>query len=292
MSIFNQFPWTNYREYNLDWVIRTVKGALEDVSDAVSTYFADHIDTTLTQSGDAADAYATGTMITTNANNISNLQGRMTTVEGYGSSITALQSDVSALQGIQNNIFKFVYVVNTGSTWIDNYVEIESGTLADPLAKLNAADPVVVYARENTWTNTWELAYGLKVIDRPPTDPETNFYYTFIIDGRRHGRKKCFLYGSSNTTRGSIVPLDFYATSNDGGSTFTLDSGNNMTLEYIAGNTRDADFKLSNIKIVVDNEAYPAESLIKGGDGHWHITYGGTHEFYLVSGTNTITPVS
>ena len=65
MSIFNQFPWTNFREYNLDWVIRTVQdcketvdAALADVSNAVAMYFADHIDTTLSVSGDAADAAA------------------------------------------------------------------------------------------------------------------------------------------------------------------------------------------------------------------------------------------
>lgn len=291
MSIFNQFPWTNFREYNLDWVIKTVKSSLEDVSDAVSTYFAEHIDNTLSVSGDAADAAVTGTRIASNASNISNLQGRMTTVEGYGSDITTLQSDVAALQGVQNSIFKFVYVVNTNSSWINNYVEIESGSLADPLAKLDAAAPIVVYAHENTWT-AWELAYGLKVIERQPTDPETNFYYTFIIDGRRNGRKKCFLYGSSNTTRGTIVPLDFYVYSNDGGTTYSLGAGNNLTLEYIAGTTPDPDFKLSNIKIVVDGKSYPADSLIKGGDGYWHIKYNGTHEFYLVSGNNSIQPVS
>ena len=70
MSIFNQFPWTNFREYNLDWVIRTVQdckdtvdAALADVSNAVAMYFLDHIDTTLSVSGDAADAAATGNKI-------------------------------------------------------------------------------------------------------------------------------------------------------------------------------------------------------------------------------------
>ena len=70
MAIFNQFPWTNFREYNLDWVISTVKdcketvdAALADVSSAVAMYFVDHIDTTLSVSGDAADAAATGNKI-------------------------------------------------------------------------------------------------------------------------------------------------------------------------------------------------------------------------------------
>ena len=81
MSIFNQFPWTNFREYNLDWVIRTVQdckdtvdAALADVSNAVATYFAQHIDTTLTQAGDAADAAAVGSRLTTLGNRVTTLE--------------------------------------------------------------------------------------------------------------------------------------------------------------------------------------------------------------------------
>lgn len=88
MSIFNQFPWTNFREYNLDWVIKTVKeckatvdSALADVSNAVALYFTDHIDTTLTQSGDAADAATVGGRLTTVNNSISNHGGRILTLE-------------------------------------------------------------------------------------------------------------------------------------------------------------------------------------------------------------------
>ena len=85
MSIFNQFPWTNYREYNLDWVIRTVTNALADLSSTVATYFSDHVDNTLTVAGDAADAKKTG-------DEISSLSGRLTTVEGYESRIAALEA--------------------------------------------------------------------------------------------------------------------------------------------------------------------------------------------------------
>ena len=88
MSIFNQFPWTNFREYNLDWVIRTVQdcketvdAALADVSNAVAMYFADHIDTTLSVSGDAADAAVVGGRLLTLNNSVSNHGGRIQTLE-------------------------------------------------------------------------------------------------------------------------------------------------------------------------------------------------------------------
>ena len=94
MSIFNQFPWTNFREYNLDWVIRTVKDALENIYDTATQVYADRIDATLSIQGDAADAKKTGDEITS-------LKNRMTTAEG---DITNLQGDITALQGLTPKI--------------------------------------------------------------------------------------------------------------------------------------------------------------------------------------------
>lgn len=83
MSIFNQFPWTNYREYNLDWVIKTVSSALADLSSTVSTYFSDHVDNTLTVTGDAADAKKTGDEITSLKNRMTTAEGTLSTLSGY-----------------------------------------------------------------------------------------------------------------------------------------------------------------------------------------------------------------
>lgn len=87
MSIFNQFPWVNFQNLNLDWCVRTVKdcketvdAALQDVSNAVAQYFADHIDTTLTQSGEAADAAAVGGRLTTINNTLTNYGGQLNTL--------------------------------------------------------------------------------------------------------------------------------------------------------------------------------------------------------------------
>lgn len=74
MSIFNQFPWTNYREYNLSWVIRTVRQCLDDIESSTDAI-------TDLQS-----------RMTTAEGNITDLQGRMTTVEGFESRIAALEA--------------------------------------------------------------------------------------------------------------------------------------------------------------------------------------------------------
>lgn len=105
MSIFNQWPWTNFNEYNLDWVIKTVKEckqtveeykqiveeALTNVSDAVAMYFASHIDTTLTQSGKAADAAAVGRKMTNLNSNYTTLNG---TVDGLTRKVLNLKTEV------------------------------------------------------------------------------------------------------------------------------------------------------------------------------------------------------
>lgn len=179
MSIFNQFPWTNFREYNLDWVINQVKSALENVSDAVSMYFADHIDTTLSVSGDAADAAVTGTRIGANASNISNLQGRMTTVEGYGPRITALE-------GKEVNTYFFEMPNSTS-------VKTSGTTVADIIADIRGEKGCILIIEDN-------VAYGLTVI----TSGLYDYLYGFVYIGVRQYMFKI----QSGATTGTLDPED------------------------------------------------------------------------------------
>ena len=113
MSVFPSWPWTNFHEENLDWVIKTVKEcketveeALADVSNAVATYFANHIDTSLTQSGEAADAAAVGNRLNTVTGalntlslSMSGLGGRMTDLETAAPKTYVFELTQSAVPG-------------------------------------------------------------------------------------------------------------------------------------------------------------------------------------------------
>ena len=70
-KFFNKYPYTDFHEMNLDWIVNKT----EECVDTVSEF---------------------DTRLTTAEGNITNLQGRMTTAEG---SITTLQSGVTSLQG-------------------------------------------------------------------------------------------------------------------------------------------------------------------------------------------------
>lgn len=81
MAIFGQWPWTNFHEMNLDWVIKTVKEGIQNVQGVVEDYFAAHVDNTLTVSGDAADAATVGSRLTTINGSLTSLGNRVTTLE-------------------------------------------------------------------------------------------------------------------------------------------------------------------------------------------------------------------
>lgn len=81
MAIFGQWPWTNFHEMNLDWVIKTVKEGIQNVQGVVEDYFAAHVDNTLSVSGDAADAATVGSRLTTVNGSLTSLGNRVTTLE-------------------------------------------------------------------------------------------------------------------------------------------------------------------------------------------------------------------
>lgn len=116
--VFPSWPWTDFHKDNQDWLIETVKecaktvaDALADVSDAVAMYFTDHLDTSLTQSGEAADAAAVGNRLGTLSNNISSVQASIPELDvtlssaqaaapaaTVGNRLASIQNDITNLQ--------------------------------------------------------------------------------------------------------------------------------------------------------------------------------------------------
>lgn len=116
--VFPSWPWTNLHNDNQDWLIETVKkcektvaDALADVSNAVAMYFTDHLDTSLTQSGEAADAAAVGNRLGTLSNNITSVQASIPELDvtlssaqaaapaaTVGNRLASIQSDITNLQ--------------------------------------------------------------------------------------------------------------------------------------------------------------------------------------------------
>ncbi len=98
MSVFPSWPWTNYNNYNLDWVIKKVKYIEEHLEEIVVDATSDMLDDTLTNPDKAAQAKVTGDAIRANAADIASLD---TTVQGAVSDISALNTRVSSAE---NNI--------------------------------------------------------------------------------------------------------------------------------------------------------------------------------------------
>jgi hypothetical protein len=121
--VFPSWPWTNLHNDNQDWLIETVKkcektvaDALTNVSDAVAMYFADHLDTSLTQSGEAADAAAVGNRLGTLSNNISSVQASIPELDVTLSSAQAAAPAATVgnrLANIQDDITNLQTYVST-----------------------------------------------------------------------------------------------------------------------------------------------------------------------------------
>lgn len=96
MSIFNQWPWTNFNDYNLDWVIKKVQSIEDHISELVIDATSDILDATLTDPDKAAQAKVTGDRINLNAGEILGLKNRMTVAEGK---INTDENNITDLQG-------------------------------------------------------------------------------------------------------------------------------------------------------------------------------------------------
>lgn len=209
MSIFNQFPWTNYREYNLSWVIKTVKdckdtvdSALADVSNAVATYFADHIDTTLTQSGDAADAAAVGGRFSTVNSNISAVQASIPALDvtlssaqaaapaaTVGNRLATIQNDITNLQtyvsaktynielDIQTGNPSATLTPHTGETAVDTELQLESDLRDGYGAFIN----VHRFNSVIPGNDYYDIAYGIYLEDSNDRVLFETHDYTFVM---------------------------------------------------------------------------------------------------------------
>lgn len=139
MSVFPSWPWTNFHEENLDWLISQVKKLSSNASQIVSKYFSDHIDDTLTVSGDAADSKTVGDRLGTVNSSLTNLSNR----------VDSIVSD--NVQSYQFNIEP--YVGGGHYCNIEPKDGLSGGQLVlDLYSKLSAKMPVNVVVRINYGT--------------------------------------------------------------------------------------------------------------------------------------------
>lgn len=101
MSVFPSWPWTNYNNYNLDWVIKKVKYIEEHLEEIVVDATSDMLDDTLTNPDKAAQAKAAGDAIRGNAADIASLD---TTVQGITNNVTNLTTRVTRNENSINNL--------------------------------------------------------------------------------------------------------------------------------------------------------------------------------------------
>ena len=101
MSVFPSWPWTNYNNYNLDWVIKKVNYIEEHIEEIVVDATSDMLDDTLTNPDKAAQAKTAGDAIRGNAADIASLD---TTVQGITNNVTNLTTRVTRNEGTINNL--------------------------------------------------------------------------------------------------------------------------------------------------------------------------------------------
>ena len=153
MSIFTQWPWTNFNEYNLDWVIKKVKYIEDHLAELVIDATSDILDATLTDPTKAAQAKVTGDGIRANASNITNLQGRMTTAEN---AITLDEGRLSALEAEGVHTYRMELFKSDPALTYYDMVKSDITDMANLIADANSDTPYIVLMDGN-------LAYGINV---------------------------------------------------------------------------------------------------------------------------------
>lgn len=140
MSVFPSWPWTNFHEENLDWVISQVKKLFNNASQLVSEYFSDHIDDTLTNPDKAAQAKASGDAIRANTAQISSVNTSLSnSIAGVDATVQALNSRYLRTVGDVNALTTRVSNAETNISDLDDADE----ALSDRITALESATGIV-----------------------------------------------------------------------------------------------------------------------------------------------------
>lgn len=214
MSVFPSWPWTNLHEDNQDWLVKTVEEcentveeALADVSDAVSTYFADHIDTTLTQSGKAADAAAVGNRLGTLSGNISSVQASIPELDvtlsspqaaapaaTVGNRLSAIQNDITNLQNAtSHHTYRITLTEDLNANLTCVLTPLEGMDVSDTAYQmytdLTSGYGMFINVHENRYNPggkpVWSLAYNIRIRygDNYLVCETDSYVYTIITVG-------------------------------------------------------------------------------------------------------------
>lgn len=214
MSVFPSWPWTDFHKDNQDWLIKTVKecaktvtDALADVSDAVAMYFTDHLDTTLTQSGEAADAAAVGNRLSTLSGNISSVQASIPELDvtlssaqaaapaaTVGNRLASIQSDITNLQtATSHHTYKITLTESANASVTCVLTPLEGMDVEDTAYQmytdLTSGYGMFINVHENrnipSGKPEWSLAYNIRIRygDHYLICETDSYVYTVITSG-------------------------------------------------------------------------------------------------------------
>jgi len=136
MSVFPSWPWTNFNNYNLDWVIKKVKYIEEHIEEIVVDATTDMLDDTLTNPDKPAQAKAAGDGIRANAAQITSVNNSLS------SSIAAVDATVQALNsrylGTVGDVNALTTRVNNAETNISDLGDADEA-LSDRITALEGS---------------------------------------------------------------------------------------------------------------------------------------------------------